>query len=125
MKLFDIGLEVRGLFIDISKIFDKLWHAGLIYKLRQNGLSGGLIIILTDFLTNRKQRVVLNGQCWSWVDIRAGVTQCSILGLLLLLIMSVTYQMALKANLTYLLMTFPYFPWLMTLILLRVISTKT
>ena len=85
MKLFDKGLEVRGLFIEISKVFDKLWHAGLIYKLCQNGLSRGLIIILNDFLTNRKQRVVLNGQCWSWVDIRAGVTQCSILGLLLLL----------------------------------------
>ena len=85
MKLFDKGLEVRGLFIEISKVFDKLWHAGLIYKLCQNGLSRGLIIILNDFLTNRKQRVVLNSQCWSWVDIPAGVTQCSILGLLLLL----------------------------------------
>ena len=34
---FNIGLEVRGLFFDISKAFDKVWHAGLIYKLHQNG----------------------------------------------------------------------------------------
>ena len=45
-----------------------------------------MINILNDFLTNRKQRVVLNGQCSSWVDIRAGVLQGSILGHLLFLI---------------------------------------
>ena len=58
LSAFDIGLEVRGLFLDISKAFDKVWHAGLIYKLRQNGICGDLIHILNDFLTNRKQRVV-------------------------------------------------------------------
>ena len=35
---FDIGFEVRRLFFDISKAFDKVWHVGLIYKLRQNGI---------------------------------------------------------------------------------------
>ena len=86
LSVVDIGLEVRGLFLDVSKAFDKVWHTGLIYKLRQNGIYGDLINILNDFLTNRKQRVVLNGQCSSWVDIRAGVPQSSILGPLLFLI---------------------------------------
>ena len=81
LSAFDIGLEVRGLFLDVSKAFDKVWHAGLIYKLRQNGICGDLINILNDFLTNRKQRVALNGHCSSWVDIRAGVPQGSLLGL--------------------------------------------
>ena len=81
LSAFDIGLEVRGLFLDISKAIDKVWHAGLIYKLRQNGICGDLINILNDFLINRKQRVVSNGQCSSWVDIRV-----SILGPLLFLI---------------------------------------
>ena len=45
-----------------------------------------MISILNDFLINRKQRVVLNGQCWSWVDIRAEIPQGSVLGPLLFLI---------------------------------------
>ena len=37
-KSFDDGYEVRGVFLDISKAFDKVWHQGLHYKLRQNGI---------------------------------------------------------------------------------------
>ena len=49
-KSFDEGLEVRGVFLDISKAFDKVWHEGLIFKLKQNGISGDLLQILSDFL---------------------------------------------------------------------------
>ena len=44
------------------KAFDKVWHEVLVFKLKQNGISGDLLQILSDFLSNRKQRVVLNGQ---------------------------------------------------------------
>ena len=71
-KSFDDGYEVRGVFLDISKAFDKVWHQGLHYKLRQNGISGELLNILTDFLDNRTQRVILNGQYSSYVKIDAG-----------------------------------------------------
>ena len=42
-KSFDDGYEVRGVFHDMSKAFDKVWHNGLIYKLKQNGVSGDLL----------------------------------------------------------------------------------
>ena len=66
--------------------FDKVWHEGLIFKLKQNGISGNLINLLCDFLRNRKQRVLLNGPVSGWSDVKAGVPQGSILGLLLFLI---------------------------------------
>ena len=58
----------------------------MIYKLQQNGISGELFNILTDFLNSRKQRVVLNGQSSNWVDVKAVVPQGSVLRPLLLLI---------------------------------------
>ena len=85
-KSFDDGFEVRGVFLDISKAFDKVWHEGLIFKLKQNGISGNLLNLLCDFLRNRKQRVLLNGQVSDWSDVRAGAPQGSILGPLLFLI---------------------------------------
>ena len=85
-KSFNVWLDVRAVFLDISKAFDKIWHKGLLYKLKQNGISGKLLETLTDFLKDRKQRVVLNGQNSSLANIEAGVPQGSILGPLLFLI---------------------------------------
>ena len=79
-KSFDEGFEVRGIFLDISKAFDKVWHEGLLLKLNQNGISGNLLKLLPDLLSYRKQRVVLNGQHLSCDSVNAGVPQGSILG---------------------------------------------
>ena len=72
--------------MDISKAFDKVWHEGIIFKLQQNGISDDLLNILSDFLRNRKQRVMFNGQSFSWTNVNAEVPQGSILGPLLFLI---------------------------------------
>ena len=53
-QFFDDGFEVRGVFLDISKAFDKIWHNGLIYKLKQNRVAGDLLDTLTNFLKERK-----------------------------------------------------------------------
>ena len=81
-KYFDANssLETRGVFLDISKAFDKVWHDGLLYKLKFYGVEGGLFNILQNYLQNRKQRVVLNGQSSSWLDVNARVPQDSVLG---------------------------------------------
>ena len=55
-------LEVRSVFLDISKAFDKVWHEGLLYKLKSMGISGELFKLLENYLTARFQKVVLNGQ---------------------------------------------------------------
>ena len=77
---------MRGVFLDISKAFDRVWHEGLIYKLSCYGIEGKALKILQSFLNNRYQRVVLNGQSSNWEKISAGVPQGSILGPLLFLI---------------------------------------
>ena len=79
-------LEVRSVYLDISKAFDKVWHEGLIFKLKQNGIDGNLLILIQNYLRNRKQRVVINGMESNWGDIKAGVPQGSVLGPLLFLV---------------------------------------
>ena len=82
----DTNKEMRIVFLDISKAFDKVWHIGLLYKLKKCGIGGGLLLWLKDYLSDRKQRVVINGQSSGWREIRAGVPQGSVLGLLLFLV---------------------------------------
>ena len=60
-KSFDDRLEVRGVFLDITKVFYKVWQEGLFLNLSLNTISGMLLKLLDDFLYCRKQRVVQNG----------------------------------------------------------------
>ena len=51
----DAGLEVRSVFLDISKAFDKVWYEAVFSRLSENKIPGNLLQFLTDFLKNRKQ----------------------------------------------------------------------
>ena len=91
-------LEVRSVYLDISKAFDRVWHDGLIYKLRRCSILGNLLLLLQSFLSNRKQRTILNGQSSGWGNISAGVPQGSILGPLFFLIYINDLSQILKCN---------------------------
>ena len=52
---------IEGLFLDISAAFDKIWHKGLISKLKQIGIEGSLLKLFDSYLSNRKQIVLVDG----------------------------------------------------------------
>ena len=74
------------IFLDQSKAFDRIYHKVLKHKLKSIGLTGTLFELLSNYLNNRKIRVVLDGSKLQWMNITAGVPQGSILGPLLFII---------------------------------------
>ena len=48
--------------LDISKAFDRVWHAGLLHKLKSYGISGQIFGLISSFLSNRQLQVVLDGK---------------------------------------------------------------
>ena len=85
-RALDEGKEVRVVFCDISKAFNRVWHKGLIAKLKHYGISGGLLSWFESYLSNRFQRIVLLGGKSEWLEIKAGVSQGFILGPLLFIL---------------------------------------
>ena len=78
--------DIRRVFLDILKAFDKVRHYGLVFKLQTYGIDGKLLNLLKSYLKDRQQRVLLNGQTSSRKNILVSVPQGSVLGPLLFLI---------------------------------------
>ena len=57
--------------LDISKAFDRVWHKGLLYKIRGMGINENFSKLVQSFLSNRYRCAVLNGQASSWTDVKA------------------------------------------------------
>ena len=66
--------------VDISKAFYRVWHAGLLYKLKSYENSGQIFGLISSFLSNRQLRVVLDGKSSQGYPVSVGVPQGSILG---------------------------------------------
>ena len=82
----DPTIDVGGVCLDISKAFDKVWHEGIPFKLKTYGVNSEVLTLLTNYLHERFQRVLLNGQTSSWELVKSVVPQGSVIGLLLFLI---------------------------------------
>ena len=72
--------------LDISKAFDRVWHAGLLHKLRSYGVSSQIFGLISSFLSNRRLRVVPDGKSSQEYPANVGVPQGSILGPILFLL---------------------------------------
>ena len=79
-RAFNRSGATRAVALDISKAFDRVWHAGLLHKLKSYGISGPIFDLISSFLSNRRLRVVLDGKSSQEYPVNAGVPQGSILG---------------------------------------------
>ena len=79
-RVFNRSQTIRAVALDISKAFDRVWHAGLLHKLKSYGISGQIFGLISSFLSNRRLRVVLDGKSSQEYPVNAGVPQDSIVG---------------------------------------------
>ena len=85
-RAFNRSGATRAVALDISKAFDRVWHAGLLHKLKSYGISGQIFGLISSFLSNKRLQVVLDGKSSKKYPVNGGVLQGSILGLKLFLL---------------------------------------
>ena len=94
----DKGNELDAIYLDFSKAFDKVPHQCLLYQIWLHGIRGQILNWIKAWLSNRKQRVVLNGIKSEWKIVESGVPQGSVLGPLLFIIFVNHIHVGLKSR---------------------------
>ena len=105
--------KIGNFFLDISKGFHRVWHDGLIYRIKSFGISDTPLKFIENFYSNRYQRVGLNGQSSFWAEVSAGGLLRSVLGPLFFLIYIKDLSCGLSSTTKLLLMIHPFSPWSM------------
>ena len=86
LSSFNSKSQIDVAILDFSKAFDTVPHAGLLGKLEHYGIDSKILLWITNFLNNRKQRVVVDGSFSNFADVESGVPQGTVLGPLLFLL---------------------------------------
>ena len=78
-RAFNRSRATRAVALDISRAIDRVWHAGLLHKLKSYGISGQIFGLISSFVSNRQLRVVVDGKYSQEYLVNAGVPRGSIL----------------------------------------------